>query len=157
MILASLPIVPERWVLLEYESTPTQLTSKWHRFSVSWSEFAESESPLIPEAENVTELEIFHDVFRVSGPQGRRTKVCQGSLCCLLTMERDTSDQVIIGAFRGLHTAYGMLKETQELQKKSVFEGGYFLEICIVTSLTQNIQTKIEIAGWQQNYLKFKT
>ena len=112
MILASLPIVPERWVFIF--GACISPTFKWHRFSVSWSEFAESESPLIPEAENVTELEIFHDVFRVSGPQGRRTKVCQGSLCCLLTMEGGTSDQVIIGAFRGLHTAYGMLKETQE-------------------------------------------
>ena len=64
-------------------------------------------SPLIPEAENVTELEIFHDVFRVTGDQGGWTKVCQGSLCCLLTLEGDKSGQVIIGAFRGLHTAYG--------------------------------------------------
>ena len=81
---------------------------------MSWSEFAESESPLLPEAENVTDLKIFYDMFRVTGPQGRRTKVCHDTLCCLLTMEGDTSDQVIIGAFRGLHTAYGMmLKETQ--------------------------------------------
>ena len=84
---------------------------KWDRFPVSWSEFAESESPLIPEAENVTELEIFHDVFRVTGAQGGMTKVCQGSLCCLVTMEEE--GEVIIGAFRGLHTAYGVLKKNK--------------------------------------------
>ena len=41
---------------------------------MSWSEFAESESPRIPEAENVTELEIFHDVFQVTGGQRGWTK-----------------------------------------------------------------------------------
>ena len=79
---------------------------------MSWSEFAESESPRIPEAENVTELEIFHDVFQVTGGQRGWTKVCHGSLCCLLNMniEGGDSGQVIIGAFRGLHTAYGTLR-----------------------------------------------
>ena len=74
---------------------------------MSWSEFAEAASPRVPEAENVTELEIFHDVFRVARPGRGVTKVCAGPLCCLVTMEEELEDQVIIGAFRGLHTAYG--------------------------------------------------